>query len=139
MAPPKQVLAPDVEPRDHQVSNQAGCGGLDALSSCFDQSRCPLTSGFAVFFIEPKDAHFRQIIDKLRDRVKSVTNPNVACVWIQVQSSLAHIDRTYWHGDGRNNVILLTEVDTLSWGVHFAVQKTRISSNSVESSYIGPY
>ena len=114
VAPPKQVLAPDVAPIDQASTEGATCGGLSALSSCFDQSRCPLTSGFAVFFIEPKDAHFRQIIDKLRDRVNSVTNPNLACVWVQVQSNLANIDKTYWHGNGRNNVILLTQAETVS-------------------------
>ena len=113
VAPPKQVLAPDIEPEELVAKNYK-CGGAgNSLDSCFDQSRCPLTSGFAVFFLEPKDSSYRAIIDKLRDRVLSVTNPNLACVWVQVVSRLVDIDRSYWHGDGRNNLILLTQQDTV--------------------------
>ena len=41
-----------------------------------------------------------------------------ACVWVQFTPDFDQIERTYWHGDGRNNIVIFTENEVDLQGQH---------------------
>lgn len=97
------------------------------MHTCFDYSRCSLVSGFHVY-VYTLDLHFND--DYLNDFVKSTfsheafsgsayltKNPSEACVYIVVLGDTVSemnanklqsliFSLSYWHGDGRNHILL---------------------------------
>ncbi len=103
--------------------------GMCRMHSCFDQSRCSVTSQFPVYFYDPVDHVFTAA--ELDSFVKaSVTHalnasphftfdPLGACIYVvllgdvegRTPASFTNLQQKlrnlpHWHGDGRNHVIL---------------------------------
>ena len=99
---------------------------------CFDLTRCPLSSGFPVFFYETSKASW--ILDGNGFGYRS-EDPETACLYVafvdlRVQTDFKN-DLRFWRGDGRNHVLIdarfvvdghVTEVD---------VGKAIVASSSV--------
>ncbi|XP_043536191.1 exostosin-like 3 [Chiloscyllium plagiosum] len=98
------------------------------LHSCFDYSRCPLTSGFPVYIYPLDQYQFSALIDPLikqafletaRTNIYVTNNPHIACVYVvligELQGStvLKSIDLekqlhslSYWRSDGHNHLLI---------------------------------
>ncbi|XP_053211601.1 exostosin-3-like [Panonychus citri] len=134
-------LLPLSRPQDYSINENAnnqlinGC----SMSSCFDYSRCSLTSGFPIYIyssIIESQSTGRLSSDNLHDLVNqfkrnhhNTLDGNIACVYIvlinpqsnldieNIQSTLHSLD--YWSGDGRNHLIinLNQNVDIIDYGI----------------------
>ena len=98
------------------------------MHSCFDYSRCSLTSKFPVYFYSPEDYSLTDarlepfvklsVVHALNASPHVTFDPHMACLYIVVvgDTVVALQNRTnferqlrqlqYWHGDGRNHVLL---------------------------------
>jgi len=85
------------------------------METCFDYSRCSITSNMPVY-VYPSQSKVRPIlISALISSKNIVANPNLACLFIHVidQSEASSSDKpsdlAYWGGDGRNHVLILED------------------------------
>ena len=104
IAPPLPILS-----SSGQVVTRGGGDTSDqcqSMSSCWDYSRCSITSQLPVFSYSSQ-SRFSQIIF---ESPYSVTNPDHACVYLvldpELPENLQHHE--HWAGDGRNHVLLFT-------------------------------
>uniref|UniRef100_A0A4D5S5W6 glucuronosyl-galactosyl-proteoglycan 4-alpha-N-acetylglucosaminyltransferase n=2 Tax=Ixodes scapularis TaxID=6945 RepID=A0A4D5S5W6_IXOSC len=102
------------------------------MHSCFDYSRCSLTSGFPIFFYPPDDSRLDPNVGASVGEISSTNihvtfDPSAACIHVVVIGGGLRADAAqdylrrlpHWNGDGRNHVILnlgksaeLRETDT---------------------------
>ncbi|XP_064597614.1 exostosin-3-like isoform X1 [Liolophura sinensis] len=129
------------------------------MHSCFDYSRCSLLSEFPVYFYSPSDygmglspvEHFveRSVSEAFGVTPYAVSDGDLACLYVvligELQDALfstATLEETlrslpYWHGDGRNHVLLnvarthsnVDIFDDVDTGRAFLVQSTFTSRN----------
>ena len=80
------------------------------FGSCFDLSRCPISSGFPVYFYNNLYGW-----TSTKDGYGYLTNnPDEACLFVvsyHPGSKLNLQDLPYWKGDGRNHVIIDTSLE----------------------------
>ncbi|XP_058880737.1 exostosin-like 3 isoform X2 [Acipenser ruthenus] len=98
------------------------------LHSCFDYSRCPLTSGFPVYVYDPDSYAWGAALDPLvkqafatsaKSSIYVTDNPSIACIYVvlvgelQEPSSLTTGDLErqlhalpYWRKDGHNHLLV---------------------------------
>ncbi|XP_078665136.1 exostosin-like 3 [Branchiostoma floridae x Branchiostoma belcheri] len=92
--------------------------------TCFDYSRCSLTSGFPVYVyptedsIFPLDSYIQDVtLSSLEQNLYLSSNPATACVYVVIVGTLASrleakdMERKltslpYWRGDGRNHLLI---------------------------------
>lgn len=114
------------------------------MHSCFDYSRCSLTSGFPVYFYPTDDsvpelnvrASLAQILDT---NVHTTFDPSTACVHVVILGghlpswSVASYLRqlTHWNGSGRNHIIINLSGTTILTEKH--VQQAIIAQSSAEA------
>jgi alpha-1,4-N-acetylglucosaminyltransferase EXTL3 len=83
------------------------------MGSCFDLARCPLSSGFPVFFYESTEATW--VLDGDGFGYRS-SDPDSACLFVALVDFRSpnnfEADLQHWKGDGRNH--LLVDVSTFS-------------------------
>ncbi|XP_075232874.1 exostosin-3-like [Lycorma delicatula] len=97
------------------------------LSSCFDHSRCALTSGLPVYLYEyddvlPISSFLRTgILQTVGYNPHYTSNPKEACIYIVLigegegSVNLSHLKKLpYWGGDGRNHLLLYFSRQDLS-------------------------
>lgn len=87
----------------HDQTGQLEC----TMWQCFDLTRCPLSSGFPVFFYETSKASW--ILDGNGFGYRS-EDPETACLYVafvdlRVQTDFKN-DLRFWRGDGRNHVLI---------------------------------
>ncbi|XP_065294539.2 exostosin-3 [Dermacentor albipictus] len=103
----RQLYLPTPEPPECQ------------MHSCFDYSRCSLTSGFPVYFYPTDDsvlelnvrASLAQILDT---NVHTTFDPSAACVHVVILgghlpswSAASYLRQlTHWNGSGRNHIVI---------------------------------
>lgn len=99
------------------------------MDTCFDYSRCSLTSQFPMYFYDPEDLPMTpsamdtfvkfSVTHTLNTSPHMTYDPHIACVYIVLVGDLAQgqawntsgLERKlknlpYWRGDGRNHVII---------------------------------
>lgn len=89
------------------------------MHTCFEYSRCSLTSGFPVYFYHPDDSSLdpairRTITEALSTNVHVTFDPDVACIYVvllashlQHSSAQAYLQGLrFWGSDGRNHLVL---------------------------------
>ena len=80
------------------------------FGSCFDLSRCPISSGFPVYFYNNLYGW-----TSTKDGYGYLTNnPDEACLFVvsyHPESKLNLQDLPYWKGDGRNHVLIDTSLE----------------------------
>jgi hypothetical protein len=125
VAAPMKILPSDQDGMTLPMPNLSfGC----KMYNCFDYSRCSVTSGFPVYFYNPEDYPLlkSEIEDFVKNSVMHALNSSphvtydahIACVFvvilgdtIGVRTSPEYLEQKlrnlpFWHGDGRNHVIL---------------------------------
>ena len=108
--PPVRILA---GPENNFVAESPGREVTDGCSMgrCFDLVRCPLSSGFPVFFYESSEASW--ILDGEGFGYRSA-DPDTACLFVaavdfSVENNLEK-ELRFWRGDGRNHILIDTAV-----------------------------
>lgn len=123
-APQKILLGQESETNISPPNSSTHC----QMFSCFDYSRCSLLSGFPVFVyglnkpgvLPPLEAFINSSLSSAFEKSPYVTeDPNKACIFIVVlgqyeDSHTASIkdmnnylhNLPYWHGDGRNHILI---------------------------------
>lgn len=89
------------------------------MRSCFDYSRCPIASGFAVYVYSPDDSHTnspteRAVLECLSNSVQATLSPETACIFIAVVTGRLQGDdvRThlrglrFWGSNGLNHIVI---------------------------------
>ena len=126
LKPPQRILPSRIIEDNVSIlktTQHSGC----TLNSCFDYSRCSLTSQFPVYFYTELlpdtvklDSFIRDSVNHGFDMSPHLTfDPHIACIYVVLIGDLSNsrsLDSMqltsylhslpYWHGDGRNHLIL---------------------------------
>lgn len=122
-APQKILLGPEANSHMVLPSSAANC----KMHSCFDYSRCSVLSSFPVYFYTGKqlqdfgtlDSFIESSVAEIMEKNQYRTyDPTTSCVYVAVvgQVRTQNMDSKslekalhslpYWHGDGRNHMIM---------------------------------
>ncbi|CAH1773647.1 unnamed protein product [Owenia fusiformis] len=99
-----------------------------AMHTCFDYSRCSISSGFPVYFYSPLDYTLTKtplhpfikssVMNAFNSNPHSTFDPHIACIYVILIGDLEKDNEDYslleeklknlpyWHGDGRNHLLL---------------------------------
>lgn len=127
LAAPKRILSThknNVFVPSPDVRHSVNC----RTHSCVDYSRCSFTSGFPVYFYNPEESHLTvaSILPFVQDSIARAIganphvtyDPHVACIFVVLIGEVNNLiidpsyieaklkELPYWHGDGRNHVLL---------------------------------
>ena len=134
--PPVRILA---GPENNFVAESPGREVTDGCSMgrCFDLVRCPLSSGFPVFFYESSDSNW--ILDGEGFGYRS-TDPDTACLFVAAVDFSAENnlekELRFWRGDGRNHILIDSAVYSNGKLPSAVVRSSKLGKAIVASSTI---
>jgi alpha-1,4-N-acetylglucosaminyltransferase EXTL3 len=96
-------------PENNYIASSPGADKKDfcTMGKCFDLARCPLSSGFPVYFY-PSSSESNWILDGDGFGYRS-NSPETACLFVAIiNASFSDFDKElrYWRGDGRNHLLV---------------------------------
>jgi len=106
---------PEIEPplpilptnENYRVLKNVRNIGQCVMETCFDYSRCSITSNMLVYLYESKHPVARSLRTILSHAGSLVEDPSKACVYIHVSETIHSLTRLlHWQGDGRNHLIV---------------------------------
>lgn len=107
-----------------------------SLSSCFDFSRCSVTSGLPVYLYQGSD--HPELHSSLSPSPYLTTQPTTACLYLAIVGPTTHLaSLPHWSGDGRNHLLLVPHYPDLG-GQHTG-RAMIVSSVGVEGQFRHKY